>query len=64
MMSESYHGPIMDNADRLYKDKAFVALLHKWAKYDKLADNEPSDCLKDMYIGNRDNIAWLIAEML
>lgn len=64
MMTESYHGPIMENADRLYKDKAFVTLLHKWAKYDKLANDELTGYCKDMYISDRDNIAWLIAEML
>ena len=64
MLTNTYIGPILENSDRLYKDKAFVALLHKWAEYNERAENEPGGYCKDMYVSDRDSLSWIIAEML
>ena len=64
VITKAYHGPIMDAVDGLYKDKAFVVLVHKWAEYDKLANEAESETWKELYRDDRDSLAWIIADML
>jgi len=65
MLTESYHGPVMDKVDKLYKDRFFVALIHKWHELDMKANAAESGSFwEDSYMQDRDHIAWILVDLL
>lgn len=69
IIHENYLGPIMERDYHLYKDKALVALVHRWASLTHDIDKLDNEGLQDglLYRGmvnEQDMLAWVIADML
>lgn len=69
IIRENYLGPIMERDYHLYKDKALVALVHRWANLahsieELNIEGVQDGLLYDGMVNERDMLAWVIADML